>query len=63
LRPLSNKVAAVWLLRGRAGASMVSNCDSETTTPYCSIAITFFDVFDPLLGHLELGSGSSLAEK
>jgi hypothetical protein len=63
LRPLSNNVAVLWLLRGSAGASMVSNCDGETTTPYCSVAITLFDIFDPLLGHLELRSGSSLAEK
>jgi hypothetical protein len=56
-------VAAVWLLRGIAGTSMVSNCDGETTTPYCSVAITFFDVFDPLLGHLEFRAGSSLPEK
>jgi hypothetical protein len=55
-------VAAVWLLRGSAGASMVSNCDDEATTPYCPLAITFFDVFDPSLGLMDFGSGSSLAE-
>jgi hypothetical protein len=56
-------VAAVWLLRGSAGASMVSNCDDKASTPYYSLAIAFFDVFDPSLGLLDLRSGSSLAEK
>src|SRR5258708_10334201 len=35
LRPQSNNVASIWLLRGNAGAVILRNCDGAATTPIC----------------------------
>src|SRR5882724_11487214 len=40
-RHQSNNVAPVWLLRGNAGARLVSRCDREATTPICSAELHF----------------------
>src|SRR5450631_1180658 len=42
LRPSSNNVASVWLLRGEAEAPMAAGCGGAATVPFCSTAVPGF---------------------